>query len=100
MTTATRGLIRYQGSPDSHSSRSTYGEAWQEQVDAAASSLAASALAGRIPHVAGTMTERQLARFMANQAVKRRRTSAAKLAVIMLGEVLALAAGCYIGLIA
>ena len=74
-----------------------YGDAWQDQVDMAASCLAAAALVGGMPRVAGTMNERQLARYLASQAARRRRTSATKVAVVMLGEAIALAAGCYIG---
>jgi hypothetical protein len=96
MTTATRGLVRYEGPVDTHQS-SPYGDAWQDQVDMAASCLAAAALAGGMPRVAGTMGERQLARYLASQAARRRRTSTAKITVILVGWAIALAAGCYIG---
>ena len=98
MTTATRGLVRYEGPVDSQPS-SPYGDAWQDQVDMAASCLAAAALAGGMPRVAGTMSERQLARYLASQAARRRRTSATKMVVVILGEVIALGAGCYIGML-
>jgi hypothetical protein len=93
MTTATRGLIRYEG-PTTQDSAWTDG--WQDQVDQAAANLAAAALTSGLAR-AGTVSERQLSRYLAAQAAKRRRTSTTKLAVIMLGELLALVAGCYIG---
>ncbi len=96
MTTATRGLVRYDNEVGSH--RSTPGHSgWQDQVNTAASYLAAAALGGSMPNGGAAMSERQLARYLATQAVRRRRTSTTKLAVIMLGEAIALAAGCYIG---
>ena len=102
METATRGLVKYQGSQDTGSrndSSSAYGDGWQQQVDMAASCLAAAALQGGMPRVAGTLSERQLARYMTNQAIKRRRTAQTKLAVILLGQAIAVAAGCYIGML-
>ena len=102
MTTATRGLIRYEGPITDESprgGRAAHGHDWQGQVDVAASYLAAAALAGHFPS-AGAMSERQLARHLASQVARKRRMGAAKLVVIVLGEILALAAGCYIGLIA
>lgn len=97
MTTATRGLIRYEGPQGT--SDDAYGDAWQQQVDMAASCLAAAALKGGMPRVAGTVTERQLARYLASQQARRRRMGLTKTAVIMIGEAIALAAGCYIGLL-
>ena len=96
-TTVTRGLVRYQG-PD-ESQRDPYGDGWQQQVDMAASCLAAAALAGGMPRVAGTLTERQLARYLSEQAARRRRTAISKVSVIVGGMALALVAGCYIGLL-
>lgn len=102
METATRGLVKYQGAQDSSSQKdagSPYGDGWQSQVDMAASCLAAAALQGGMPRVAGTLSERQLARYMTHQAIKRRRTAQTRLAVILLGQALAIAAGCWIGLL-
>jgi hypothetical protein len=98
MTTATRGLIRYEGASDT-SSHGAYGNGWQDQVDMAAACLAAAALTGGMPKVAGTLHERHLARFLADSAAKHRRRAKAKLAAVMVGEMIALAAGCYIGLL-
>ena len=99
MTTATRGLVRYEGEIESWTSPAD-NYRWQDQVDTAASCLAAAALAGGMPRVHAAMGERQLARYLASQVVRRRRTSAAKLAVIMLGGVVALGVGCFIGMLA
>ena len=96
-TTITRGLVRYQGQPETRQERQD--GAWQDQVDMAAACLAAAALQGGMARVAGTLTERQLARYLSQQAQRRRRTSTAKLAVILAGNLLALVAGCYIGLL-
>ena len=98
MTTATRGLVRYEGVVTDANGDFSIGSAWQDQVDRATSAMAtASAGFRRAP---GAISERQLSRYLAAQSAKRRRVSATKLAVIMIGEVIALAAGCYIGLIA
>jgi hypothetical protein len=103
MTTATRGLVRYEGAVrggnGSAGEYASHDNAWQDQVDMAASCLAAAALTGGLRKAAGAMSERQLARYLASQASRRRRMGATKLAVIMIGEVIALAAGCYIGLL-
>ena len=99
-TTVTRGLVRYEGNGRSAGDdRNPYGDAWQQQVDMAASCLAAAALAGGMPKVAGTLTERQLARYLGEQAARRRRTAMAKVSAIVGGCGLALVAGCYIGLL-
>ena len=102
MTTATRGLVRYQGAQDTQDDwkqSSPYSGAWQSQVDMAANCLAAAALQGGMARAGGTMSERQLARYLAGQAEKRRRTNQTKVAFILFGQAIALAAGCYIGLL-
>ena len=95
--TVTRGLVKYEGPAES--TQDPYGNSWQQQVDMAASCLAAAALAGGMPRVAGTLTERQLARYLSQQAARRRRTAVAKVSVILGGGALALVAGCYIGML-
>jgi hypothetical protein len=94
MTTATRGLIRYEG--QAHAGDSDRGDDWQEHVDQAASFLAAAALKVGMMR-SSTVGERQLSRYLADQAARKRRTTAAKLAVITLGVSLAVLTGCYIG---
>ncbi|HEY2805383.1 MAG TPA: hypothetical protein VGI92_05940 [Gemmatimonadales bacterium] len=97
--TVSRGLIKYEGPAYESSSRDVYGDGWQQQVDMAASCLAAAALTGGMPKVAGTLSERQLTRFLSGEVAKRRRVANTKLAVIMIAEAVALAAGCYIGML-
>jgi hypothetical protein len=93
MTTMTRGLIKYQGAPEAGR-----GEAWQSQVDMAASCLAAAALHGGMPRVAATFgNERQLANFLAERVSDKRRTAALKFMVVTLAEIIGVAAGLYIG---
>jgi len=104
MTTVSRGLIKYEGPVSSESESRTYadagvyGDGWQAQVDMAASCLAAAALTGGLPRV-HTMHERQLARYLSAEVAKKRRVAYTKIATIMLGSALAMAVGCYIGLL-
>ena len=97
MDTISRGLVRYEG-PARNESRDPYGNNWQAQVDMATSCLAAAALTGGMPRT-GLTNERALARYLSSEAAKKRRVANTKIAVIMLGNVLALAAGFYIGLL-
>ena len=97
MDTISRGLVRYEG-PAHHESRDPYGNDWQAQVDMATSCLAAAALTGGMPRV-GMTNERALARYLSSEAAKRRRVTNTKIAVVMLGNAIALAAGFYIGLL-
>lgn len=94
MATMTRGLIKYDGPTDTDGQR----DAWQSQVDMAASCLAAAALQGGMPKVAATFgSERQLARFLSDRVWEKRRLQAMKLAVVVLAEIVGVAAGLYIG---
>ena len=94
MTTMTRGLIKHEGDAQ----QSGRGEAWQSQVDMAASCLAAAALHGGMPRVAATFgSEKQMASFLAEQVSDRRRSAALKFMVVTLAEVIGVAAGLYIG---
>lgn len=93
MTTMTRGLIKYEGAE-----QTGRGEAWQSQVDMAASCLAAAALQGGMPRVAATFgNEKQLARFLAERVSNKRRTAALKFMVVTVAEIIGVAAGLYIG---
>ena len=93
MTTMTRGLIKYQGAQEAGR-----GEAWQSQVDMAASCLAAAALRGGMPRVAATFgNENQRANFLAERTADKRRTAALKFMVVTLAEIIGVAAGLYIG---